>query len=109
MSYDTSENWRCRMRLAGADTFAFLVRPRAGKERSFAIRSLAHGACAHELVEQSVAGGRFSVNGKPVMGGQTLETAGQRGGCAALPEAPMPAHNAGAGPWAHKPLARDGC
>ena len=56
-------------------TFAFLVRPRAGKERSFAISSLAHGACAHELVEQSVAGGRFSVNGKPVMGGQTLETA----------------------------------
>ena len=58
-----------------ADMFAYLVRLRAGKIRSYAISSLSHGSCAHQLIEQPTPGGQCTVNGNPVLGGRTLDTA----------------------------------
>ena len=73
-------------------TMYYLVRPRPGPERSFAISSVANGKLAHMKLEQPTAGGSWVANGKPVRSGKRItdattavvEQLGRLAGCATV-------------------------
>ena len=53
----------------------YLVRPRDGAERSFAISTMAKGQISHHKLEQPTEDGSWAVAGKPVKSGKLLADA----------------------------------
>ena len=81
-----------RLQPSAAGAMHYLVRPRAGAERSFAVSTMAKGRISHQKLDQPAEGGPWVTNGKPVTSGKRLtdatevvvEQLGRKAGCPAL-------------------------